>query len=103
MDFIPYGDSSFGPITKEESEASLITGIVVDRQGHSIIGAKVELINPQKNALLATTTTDRSGFYSFLKTLKEAEYQVKVTHGKVVRILKVRAVKGQLSQLDFEL
>jgi hypothetical protein len=103
MDFTYSGEPFLGPITKEESEASLITGVVVDRQGHSIRGAKVELINPQNKALLATTTTDRSGFYSFLKTLEEAWYQVEVTHGSVVRVQMVRAGKSQLSQLDFEL
>ncbi len=90
------------PLTKEEREALLITGNVVDRNGHSIRGAKLELINPQNNTCIATTTTDHSGFYSFMINLEEGEYEVKLTYHTVPHIQKVHAMKGQLSQLDFK-
>lgn len=91
------------PLTKEEREASLITGNVVDREGHPVRGAKVELISPQNNALLVTTTTDHSGFYSFILSLEEGEYEVKVTYHTVPHVQKAHALKGQLSQLDFKI
>jgi 5-hydroxyisourate hydrolase-like protein (transthyretin family) len=99
----PVGPKFWGPLTEAEREASLITGVVVDGVGHPVKGAKVDLLNLQSNALLATTTTDHSGFYSFLKTLEDGEYRVKVTHGTLSRVQKVRAAKAQLSQLDFKL
>jgi 5-hydroxyisourate hydrolase-like protein (transthyretin family) len=98
---LPRGPS--GHPTKEESEASLITGIVADREGHPVKGVQVELINPQNNALLATTTTDHSGFYSLMVNLEEGEYEAKVAYHTVPRVQKVRAAKGQLSQLDFKI
>jgi hypothetical protein len=91
------------PLTKEEREASLISGNVVDQGGHPVRGTKVELINPKNRALLSTTTTDHSGFYSFMVNIEEGEYEVKVSYHTVPHVQKVRAVKGQLSQLDFKI
>jgi hypothetical protein len=91
------------PLTKEEREAPLITGNVVDRQGHPVRDAKVDLINPQNKLLIATTTTDRSGFYSFLGRLEDGEYEVKVSYHTVPHVQKVLVSKGQLSQLDFKI
>jgi 5-hydroxyisourate hydrolase-like protein (transthyretin family) len=102
MRFIPPRFSS-EPCTEEEREASLITGNVVDQGGHPVKGIKVELINPQKNALLATTTTDYSGFYSFMVDLEEGEYEVKATYHTIPHVQKARALKGQLSQVDFKI
>lgn len=91
------------PFTKEESEASLITGNVVDRGGHPIRGAKLELINPQNKVSIATTTTNFNGFYSFMVNLEEGEYEVKLTYHTVPYIQKVHAMNSQLSQLEFKI
>jgi hypothetical protein len=91
------------PLTKEEAEASLITGNVVDRGGHPVRGVKVELINPKNKVTLSATSTDHSGFYSFMVNIEEGEYEVKVSYHTVPYVQKVRAVKGQLSQLDFRI
>jgi len=91
------------PLTKEEREASLISGNVVDQGGHPLRGARVVLINPKNRALISSTTTDHSGFYSFMVNVEEGEYEVKVSYHTVPRVQKVRALKGQLSQLDFKI
>jgi 5-hydroxyisourate hydrolase-like protein (transthyretin family) len=91
------------PLTIEETEASLITGIVVDRGGRPVKGVKVELINPKNGVLLSTTTTDHSGFYSFMVNIEEGEYKVKLSYHTVPYVQTVRALKGQLSQLDFRI
>jgi hypothetical protein len=99
----PWGLGSPNDPTKEQREASLIVGIVVDGEKHSIRGAKVELIKPTSNTVLATTTTNRGGFYSFMVNVEEGEYKVKVIYGRRAHVQEVRAVKGQLSQLDFNI
>jgi hypothetical protein len=90
-------------LTEKERDASLITGNVVDREGHPVRGAKVDLVNPQGNRFIATTTTDHSGFYSLMVNLEEGDYEVKLSYHTVPYAKRVRVLKGQLCQLDFKI
>jgi hypothetical protein len=90
-------------LTEEEREAVLIAGIVTDSNGHSVRGAKVELMKPLSNLAISTTTTDRGGLYSFILRIGEGELKVKVTSTRGTRVQNVHAVKGQFAQLDFTL
>jgi hypothetical protein len=64
-------------IPSPKKPLSHVCGVIVDRTGATVAGAKVQILTEKDDSVLAEVQSDSNGRFSF-ETLKEGRYQIRV-------------------------